>query len=282
MFSANTFSSLELHPHLIDCLDKRFNLEKMTQIQEKTIPVILNKSDCFVKSMTGSGKTLAYAIPIIQLLQAKTPAIKRTDGIFALVLVPTRELAIQIENVFELLCKSFIRIVAGALIGGMKKKSEKNRIRKGLNILIATPGRLCDHLDTTMCLDLAKIEYLVFDEADRMLDMDFEKKINFIIFKIHEKRKELELPKPQIILISATLTSGVKEIARRLNVIDAVNVDESSIDNKIESQSNDDDKNIALPAGLKNFFMIVPSKLRLVGLISFVLNKFVVSIQLFN
>ena len=124
LFSSNKFSSLNLHPHMIDCLNKRFNLETMTQIQEKTIPVILNKSDCFVKSMTGSGKTLAYAIPIIQLLQEKMPAIKRNDGIFALILVPTRELAIQISDVFELLCKSFIRIVAGALIGGMKKKSD--------------------------------------------------------------------------------------------------------------------------------------------------------------
>ena len=264
---------------MIDCLNKRFNLETMTQIQEKTIPVILNKSDCFVKSMTGSGKTLAYAIPIIQLLQQKLPAIKRNDGIFALILVPTRELAIQITNVFELLCKSFIRIVAGALIGGMKKKSEKNRIRKGLNILIATPGRLCDHLDTTMCLDLAKIEYLVFDEADRMLDMDFEKKINLIIFKINEKRKELQVPKPQIILISATLTNGVKEIARRLNVNDAVNIDESVTSDELANKDsqNDEDQHIALPAGLKNFFIIVPSKLRLVGLISFILNKFVVS-----
>lgn len=113
--------------------------------------------------------------------------------------------------------------------------------------------------------------------------MDFEKKINFIIFKIHEKRKELDVPKPQIILISATLTNGVKEIARRLNVNNAVNIDESvttgdqSTTNTNNESQNDEDQQIALPAGLKNFFIIVPSKLRLVGLISFILNKFVVS-----
>ena len=111
--------------------------------------------------------------------------------------------------------------------------------------------------------------------------MDFEKKINFIIFKIHEKRKETNAPKLQTILISATLTNGVKEIARRLNVSDAVNIDSSESDNLNEkknlNESQTEDEHIALPAGLKNSFMIVPSKLRLVGLISFILNKFVVS-----
>ena len=203
----------------------------------------------------------------------------------------------------------------------MKKKSEKDRIRRGLNVLIATPGRLCDHLDTTMALDLSKIEYLVFDEADRMLDLDFEKKINFIIFKIHSARKkalaEPEIPKfkldengepiedpavpsghptlskrldPQTILISATLTNGIKEIARRLNIDDAIHIDatenKSKATNKTDklddiqvNKNNSDvqeDEKIALPAGLSQYYMIVPSKLRLIGLISFILDKFVV------
>jgi hypothetical protein len=95
-----------------------------------------------------------------------------------LILVPTRELAIQTCTVFEGLCQAFVRIVPGALIGGMKKKSEKDRIRRGLNILIATPGRLCDHLDTTMALDLSKVEYLIFDEADRYVN-----RLVFVFFK---------------------------------------------------------------------------------------------------
>lgn len=89
---------------MTDCLEKRFKLGKMTQIQEKSIPSILNGKDCFIKSQTGSGKTLAYAIPIIQSLQAREPKIKRSDGIRALVLVPTRELATQTCQVFEQLC----------------------------------------------------------------------------------------------------------------------------------------------------------------------------------
>ncbi len=104
LFTKNQFDKLNLSAHLTDCLEKRFRLKKMTQIQEKTIPAIIEGKDCFVKSQTGSGKTLAYAIPIVQQLQAVVPRMKRTDGIRALVLVPTRELAIQTCTVFEQLC----------------------------------------------------------------------------------------------------------------------------------------------------------------------------------
>lgn len=107
--------------------------------------------------------------------------------------------------------------------------------------------------------------------------MDFEKKINFIIFKLNEKRKELNSPRPHTILISATLTSGVKEIARRLNVENAVNIDVSN-DNNADATSNEqENERIAIPTGLKNYFIISPSKLRLIALISFILEKFVVS-----
>jgi ATP-dependent RNA helicase DDX31/DBP7 len=82
---------LNLSAHLTDCLEKRFNLKEMTQIQDKAIPAILIGHDCFIKSQTGSGKTLAYAVPIVQKLQAIEPKLKRNDGIKALVLVPTRE-----------------------------------------------------------------------------------------------------------------------------------------------------------------------------------------------
>ena len=196
--------------------------------------------------------------------------------------------------------------MAGCLIGGMKKKSEKDRIRRGLNILVATPGRLCDHLDTTMALDLSKVDYLIFDEADRMLDMDFEKKINFIIFKLHSAKKqaiaEPEPPKyvldangepveeeynpnnaapkridPQTILISATLTSGIHEIARRLNIKNPVHLDASDSTSNDNGQQEDEgernEEKIALPTGLSHYYVIVPSKLRLIGLISLILGR---------
>ena len=98
-------------------------------------------NSCFqVKSPTGSGKTLAYAVPILNFLQALQPAITRTDGLYALVILPTRELVLQTYNVVNKLCRAHVRIVPGMLMGGEKKKSEKARLRKGLNILIGTPG----------------------------------------------------------------------------------------------------------------------------------------------
>ena len=99
---------------------------------------------CFpqVKSPTGSGKTLAYAVPILNFLQSLQPEITRTDGLYALVILPTRELVLQTYNVVNKLCRAHVRIVPGMLMGGEKKKSEKARLRKGVNILIGTPGRL--------------------------------------------------------------------------------------------------------------------------------------------
>ncbi len=194
----------------------------------------------------------------------------------------------------------------------MKKKSEKDRIRRGLNVLVATPGRLCDHLDTTMALDLSKVDYLVFDEADRMLDMDFEKKINFIIFKIQSAKKNAianpEPPKymlgpdgepvedpssihatrknPQTVLVSATLSSGIKEIARRLNLVDPVTLDASETvadvraahpDSTEATEGESKEERVALPAGLTHYYMSVPSKLRFVALLSLILSKTTVS-----
>ena len=102
-----SFDSLNdrIHPHLIACLAARQGITKMTNVQSKSIPVILDEFDCLVKSVTGSGKTLAYIIPIIQRLQAKTPKISRNDGIYALIIVPTRELVMQCYGILESLCK---------------------------------------------------------------------------------------------------------------------------------------------------------------------------------
>lgn len=94
LFSTRSFADLSgniLSPHLADCLQKRFQLDTLTQIQAESIPSILAGRDCYVKSQTGSGKTLAYAVPVVQKLQAIEPRLKRTDGIRALILVPTRE-----------------------------------------------------------------------------------------------------------------------------------------------------------------------------------------------
>lgn len=135
-------------------------------VQQHALPSLLVRRDTMIKSPTGSGKTLAYALPLVHDLQQVSPKIKRIDGPYALVLLPTRELAIQSYEVFQKLLKTYIWIVPGLLMGGEKMKAEKARLRKGINVLIATPGRLLDHLSHTRCLSVDHIRWLVLDEAD--------------------------------------------------------------------------------------------------------------------
>jgi ATP-dependent RNA helicase DDX31/DBP7 len=128
------------------------NLKKLTVVQQKTLAPVLAGKDVLVSSETGSGKTLAYLIPIVNRLveMSRQSAIQRDMGTLALVLAPTRELCIQIHEVTKKLIQPFASfLVSGLLIGGEKTKSEKARLRKGVNILIATPGRLAYHLQNT-------------------------------------------------------------------------------------------------------------------------------------
>jgi primosomal protein N' len=120
IFADDTISSFDnlVHPYLIQNLKQNCNISRMTSVQAKAIPVILGGKDALIKSQTGSGKTLAYALPILHQLQAHRPEVTRDQGVFALVVVPTRELATQSLELFEKLCKSFTRIVPGILSGG--------------------------------------------------------------------------------------------------------------------------------------------------------------------
>ncbi len=154
IFTSKSFSSVGIHPYLVKNLEQSMGINEMTSVQMKSIPVILSGEDALIKSQTGSGKTLAYALPILHKLQEITPQINRQSGLQALIIVPTRELAVQSFDCFQTLCRTFARIVPGILLGGDKKKSEKARIRKGINILVTTPGRLIDHLEHTKCLSL--------------------------------------------------------------------------------------------------------------------------------
>jgi ATP-dependent RNA helicase DDX31/DBP7 len=140
------------------------------------------------------------------------PDVTRQSGVLALVVVPTRELAVQSFEWFLKLCKSFARIVPGMLIGGEKKKSEKARVRKGINILITTPGRLIDHIQHTKCLNLDNVSFLVLDEADRMLELGYERAIQTILAALDEHKKEGSTQR-QTLLLSATLTSGIEQLS---------------------------------------------------------------------
>lgn len=181
VFSKTSFSDLGIHPYAVSNLEQNMKITNMTTVQQKAIPVIMSGKDVLIRSQTGSGKTLAYALPIVESLQRIRPKLMRNSGLKALVVVPTRELALQTYECFRQLVSPFTWIVPGYLTGGEKRKAEKARLRRGCTILVATPGRLLDHYKHTEVLNLSNVKCFVLDEADRMLDMGYEKDISCIV-----------------------------------------------------------------------------------------------------
>jgi ATP-dependent RNA helicase DDX31/DBP7 len=143
--------------------------------------VALQNQRVLIKSETGSGKTLTYLVPLIEYLShysLNTEKIHRdTSGTMAIIFAPTRELAMQIDVELRKMLKLFYYLVTNTLMGGESPKREKTKLRKGCVILICTPGRLLYHLKNTQSFKLDKLQYLIFDEADRILDMGFEKEM---------------------------------------------------------------------------------------------------------
>ncbi|KAJ2793558.1 ATP-dependent RNA helicase dbp4, partial [Coemansia helicoidea] len=174
----------------------------MTEIQHKALPYALAKRDVLGAAKTGSGKTLAFLIPVLEVLHRSRWT--SFDGLGALVISPTRELAIQI---FEELRKvgRYHRLSAGLVIGGKRVEEEKEALTR-MNILVCTPGRLLQHMDETAGFDCCTLQVLVLDEADRILDMGFKKTMNAIIANLPRQR--------QTLLFSATQTKSVKDLAR--------------------------------------------------------------------
>jgi ATP-dependent RNA helicase DDX31/DBP7 len=182
IFTDENFSKFDINDELKQILEKSkaengFGIKKATRIQLMSLPVLLERKNVLLRSETGSGKTLAYLLPIVNDLINMSPKVSRSDGTLAIIIAPTRELCIQINNVLTTLLRYCVYIVNGCIYGGEKRKSEKARIRKGITILVTTPGRLLDHLKLTESLNLNKLRWIVLDEADRLLDMGFEKTI---------------------------------------------------------------------------------------------------------
>lgn len=274
VFSSEHFKDLPLHQYMVSNLEEKLGHKTMTAVQQQTIPYIIQGRDVLVKSQTGSGKTLTFAVPIVQALQNINPKIQRIHGPYAIVIVPTRELATQSFNNFQKLVNPFTWIVPGCLMGGEKRKAEKARLRKGINILVSTPGRLLDHLQHTGSLSLSKVRWLVLDEADRLLELGYEKGVAEIINYLNEATTQR-----QTIMLSATLTAGVERLAG-LTLDDPVHVDISQSDlpkqspdtgseRNTESKDNTESK-FTLPQNLKQHFVITPPKLRLVTLAAFI------------
>ena len=178
VFSLKEFNDLEISPYLKRVLKKE-NFSVMTKIQKKSIPILLKHRDVVVKSETGSGKTLAYVVPVYDFLinlNLKNK-IQRKDGVYVVVFAPTHELCLQIESTFDKLKSCCINAVFGSLMGGQSMETEKSRLRKGLNIIVTTPGRMLYHLTNTSTLLFSNLKMFVFDEADILLNMGFEKDI---------------------------------------------------------------------------------------------------------
>jgi ATP-dependent RNA helicase RhlE len=195
--------------NLIEPLLKALSAEGYTHptpIQEKAIPVVLQKKDLLGCAQTGTGKTAAFALPMLQLLQEKPVQKNTRRNIRALILTPTRELAIQIRESFESYGK-FTGIKQTVIFGGVSQGKQVDDLNKGVDVLIATPGRLLD-LVSQRLVNLQHIELFVLDEADRMLDMGFVNDVKKIIAKIPVKR--------QTLFFSATMPDEISHLANTI------------------------------------------------------------------
>jgi ATP-dependent RNA helicase RhlE len=173
-----------------------------TPIQQQAIPVVLQRKDLLGCAQTGTGKTAAFAIPILQILYKQNPA-ERKEGIKALIITPTRELAIQINESFAAYGKH-TGLKHLVVYGGVSQLNQTNGLKSGVDILIATPGRLLDLIDQGF-INLRQIEVFVLDEADRMLDMGFIHDVKKIITKLPERR--------QTLFFSATMPPEISKLA---------------------------------------------------------------------
>lgn len=192
-----------------------------TRIQAQAIPVAISGQHMLVKAATGTGKTLAYLAPIVHLLQMREPRVDRTHGTFALVLVPTRELCLQVYGIAQQLVHRFHWIVPGYVMGGETRAKEKARLRKGISILIATPGRLLDHLQHTASFVYSNLQWIVFDEADSILELGFGKAVEDILEHLGSRngapgqiKNKGEHIRRQNLLLSATLNEKVNRLAK--------------------------------------------------------------------
>lgn len=216
--------------------------KKPSKIQKEAIPIALNGKDIIGLAETGSGKTAAFALPILQAL------LENPQRYFALILTPTRELAFQISEQFEAL-GSTMGVKCAVIVGGMDMMSQALVLAKKPHILIATPGRLLDHLTNTKGFSLRALKYLVMDEADRILNLDFEVEVDKILKVIPRERRTF--------LFSATMTKKVKKLQRAC-LQDPVRVEVSTKYQTVEK--------------LQQYYVFIPVKFKDVYLM-YILNE---------
>jgi ATP-dependent RNA helicase DDX31/DBP7 len=309
------FIGIGIEPDLVEHMKNKLSIATPTNIQKKALPILLGPSrtvldatipskdvDVVVQAETGSGKTLTYLLPMVNRLisastsdgASKIPAFgDRTVGTVAIILTPTRELAQQVLNVLSTILsippsktpgkKRTHWVVPGIVIGGDKKSSEKARLRKGVNILVSTPGRLLDHLQNTKSFNVENLKWLVLDEADRLLDLGFEETLKNIMNIIDERTAQggdsqfkarmankFWPKRRQTVLCSATLRDDVQKLAGQ-SLIDPVFVSGHSEVSKMATQgmvSREEDTKFSTPNQLKQTCVLTPAKLRLVTLLA--------------
>lgn len=198
-----SFKELEVLPQIRTVLANR-GYEKPSPIQEQAIPPVLQGRDVLGLAQTGTGKTAAFAIPTLQLLNKKKSPGKPV--IRSLVLTPTRELAVQIHESFESYGEN-LKLKSTVIFGGVNQNPQVRELRSGVDILVATPGRLLDLINQGI-VDLSKIEIFILDEADRMLDMGFINDIKKILKKLPKEK--------QTLLFSATMPKEITDIVKTL------------------------------------------------------------------
>jgi superfamily II DNA/RNA helicase len=199
-----SFESLNLDPAIIQALAAA-GYTQPTPVQSQSIPAAIAGQDLMVSAPTGTGKTAAFVLPALQRLGQ--PCAQRGHGPRMLVLTPTRELALQVTGAVEKYGKFMRRMRTGTVLGGMPYPKQRKLLSQPLDILVATPGRLIDFIEQR-CVDFSRLEILVLDEADRMLDMGFIKPVEMIAAATPAGR--------QTLLFSATLEGGIAKLAQKL------------------------------------------------------------------
>ncbi|MFT8212334.1 MAG: ATP-dependent RNA helicase RhlE [Symbiopectobacterium sp.] len=200
-----SFASLGLSADILRAVEEQ-GYREPTPVQRQAIPVVLSGQDLMASAQTGTGKTAGFTLPLLQLLSAKPSDVKGRRPVRALILTPTRELAAQIGENVQAYSK-YLRLRSLVVFGGVSINPQMMKLRGGVDILVATPGRLLD-LERQNAVDLSRIEILVLDEADRMLDMGFIHDIRRVLAKLPAKRQNL--------LFSATFSDEIKALANTL------------------------------------------------------------------
>ncbi|KAL6893882.1 hypothetical protein ACP4OV_007980 [Aristida adscensionis] len=235
---------------------REMNYTHLTQIQARSIPHLMEGRDVMGAAKTGSGKTLAFLIPAIELLYNLHFSSRNGTGV--IVVCPTRELAIQTHNVAKELMKYHSQTL-GYVIGGNNRRGEAEQLAKGINLLVATPGRLLDHLQNTKGFIYKRLKCLIIDEADRILEQNFEEDMKQIFKRLPQNR--------QTVLFSATQTKEVEDFAKL------------SFEKNEERKEKpvyigvDDGKSKATVEGLQQGYCVIPSDKRLMVLYAFLKKK---------